>query len=221
MKIYFLLIPNNTMADNYLENKFEELRNKPAAKKPAASLSTLLRKNRSYRGFDKNCVVTEAQLRRIVEVCTKIPSGRNQQALRFKLVTRETGAEKMQGLYKLGGALPELHLPFPGTEPEAFIIICSNKEPDRWVNMDIGIAAQSMLLKATEMGLGGICIGAFNPAAVTEAFALPFAPQLVVAIGKPAEKIELVPVRDGEPLKYYRENGIHYVPKIVVDDLIL
>ena len=99
--------------------------------------------------------------------------------------------------------------------------MCSNKEPDRWVNMDIGIAAQSMLLKATEMGLGGICIGAFNPAAVTEAFALPFAPQLVVAIGKPAEKIEIVPVRDGEPLKYYRENGIHYVPKIVVDDLIL
>ena len=209
------------MADNYLENKFEELRNRPAAKKTTASLSTLLRKNRSYRGFDKNCVVTQAQLRRIVEVCTKIPSGRNQQALRFKLVTRETGAEKMQGLYKLGGALPELHLPFPGTEPEAFIIICSSVTPDKWVHMDVGIAAQSMLLKATEMGLGGICIGAFNRDALVGTFALPCEPVLVLAIGKPAEKIELVPVHAGEPLKYYRENGTHYVPKIVADDLIL
>ena len=44
---------------------------------------------------------------------------------------------------------------------------------------------------------------------------------LVLAIGKPAEQIELVPVHAEEPLKYYRENGIHYVPKIVANDLIL
>ena len=209
------------MADNYLENKFEEFKNRPAAKKRTASLGTLLRQNRSYRGYDKTCVVTQAQLRRIAEVCTKVPSGRNQQVLRFKLLTRDSGSEKMQGLYKLGGALPELHLPFPGTEPEAFIIICSAVEPDKWVHMDVGIFAQSMLLKAVELGLGGICIGAFNKAAVQEAFALPCEPVLVLAIGKPAEHIELVPVRAGEPLKYYRENGVHYVPKIVVDDLLL
>ena len=209
------------MADNYLENKFEEFRNKPTSKKPATSLGTLLRRNRSYRGYDPSRVVTAAELRRIVEVCTKIPSGRNQQVLRFKLLTKTTGADRMQGLYKLGGALPELHLPFPGTEPEAFIIVCSSVAPDKWVHMDVGIAAQSMLLKATEMGLGGICIGAFNRDALVETFALPCEPLLVLAIGKPAEKIELVPVHTGEPLKYYRENGTHYVPKIVANDLIL
>ena len=209
------------MADNYLENKFEEFRKKSTSKKPVASLGTLLRRNRSYRGYDKSREVTAAELRRIVDVCTRIPSGRNQQVLRFKLLTRTTGADRMQGLYKLGGALPELHLPFPGTEPEAFIIICSTVEPDKWVHMDVGIAAQSMLLKATEMGLGGICIGAFNRNALVETFALPCEPLLVLAIGKPAEKIELVPVHAGEPLKYYRENGIHYVPKIVANDLIL
>ena len=209
------------MADNYLENKFEELKNKPVKKKASVSLSTLLRQNRSYRGYDKSCIVTQAQLRRMAEVCTKVPSGRNQQVLRFKLLTRDSGSEAMQGLYKLGGALPELHLPFPGTEPEAFIIICSMVTPDKWVHMDVGIAAQSMLLKAVEMGLGGICIGAFNKEKVTETFSLPCEPLLILAIGKPAEKIELVPVRAGEPLKYYRENGVHYVPKITADDLIL
>ena len=211
------------MADNYLENKFEALRNQPAAKprKPAASLGTLLKKNRSYRGYDPHCTVSQAQLRRIVEICTKIPSARNQQVLRFKLLTKDTGSDKMQGLYKLGGALPELHLPFPGTEPGAFIIVCSTQPLSHWVSVDLGIAAQSMLLKATEMGLGGICIGAFNKAAVMETFALPFEPVLVIAVGKPAEQIELVPVHAGEPLPYYRENGVHYVPKIVSEDLIL
>lgn len=209
------------MADNYLENKFEEFRNKTIARKPAVSLGTLLRRNRSYRGFDKSSPVTQAQLRRIAEVCTLVPSGRNQQVLRLKLLTRNNGSDQMQGLYKLGAALPELHLPFPGTEPEAFIIICSTVDPDKWVHMDVGIAAQSMLLKAVEMGLGGICIGAFNKQALIETFALPYEPVLMLAIGKPAEKIELLPVHAGEPLKYYRENGIHYVPKIVANDLIL
>ena len=63
------------MADNYLEKKFEEYRSKSTGKKTSASLGTLLRRNRSYRGYDKTCIVTQAQLRRIVEVSTKVPSG--------------------------------------------------------------------------------------------------------------------------------------------------
>lgn len=208
------------MADNYLEKKFEEYRSAAPRKKTPASLSTLLRRNRSYRGYDPGVVVTEAQLRRIVEVNTRIPSGRNQQVLRFRLLTRDGGSAKMQGLYKLGGALPELGLPLPGTEAEAFIIICTNGPEDKWVHMDVGISAQSMLLKATEMGLGGICIGAFNKEEVKKAFDLEYEPLLILAIGKPAEKIEIVPIHTNEPHAYYRRDGIHYVPKVVLDDLI-
>lgn len=209
------------MADNYLEKKFEEYRSAAPRRKAAASLSTLLKKNRSYRGFDKSCIVTEAQLRRIVETNTRIPSGRNRQALRFKLVTKDTGSDKVLSTIKLGGALPELHLPFAGTEPESFIIICSKIEPDKWVYMDTGISAQSMLLKATEMGLGGICIGAFDKEFVKKEFSLEYEPVLILAIGKSAEKIELVPIRENESHSYYRRDGIHYVPKVVIDDLIL
>jgi hypothetical protein len=122
---------------------------------------------------------------------------------------------------RLGGALPELHLPFPGTEPRAFIIICSTVEEAKYVDIDLGIVAQSMLLAATEMGLGGICIGAFDHAEVKEALALKYDPLLVIAIGRPAERIELVEVNKGDNLTYYRKDGVHYVPKIRVDDLIL
>ena len=209
------------MADNYLEKKFEEYRSAAPRKKATASLSTLLKKNRSYRGYDKNCTVTESQLRRIAEVNTRIPSGRNQQVLRFKLVTRDSGASTVLENIKLGGALPQLHLPFPGTEPEAFIIICSKAVPDKWVHIDTGISAQSMLLKATEMGLGGICIGAFNREAIVSAFSLEYEPVLILAIGKPAEKIELTPIKEGESHSYYRKDGVHYVPKVILDDILL
>ena len=118
------------MADNYLEKKFEEFHSgkggsrskSTAANNP--SLNSLLLKNRSYRGFDNTYKVSREELLKIVDVCTKVPSAKNQQVLRFKLVYGDD-APRMQQYTKWAGALPELDLPFPGTEPTAFIITCS------------------------------------------------------------------------------------------------
>jgi hypothetical protein len=43
----------------------------------------------------------------------------------------------------------------------------------------------------------------------------------VLAIGRPAERIELKECDEGDNLTYYSEEGVHYVPKIRVDDLII
>ena len=211
------------MADGYLEKKFEEFGQ--GAKKTVVrhnAVETLMEKNRSYRGYDKSFVVRREMLERIVAVNTKIASAKNQQVLRFKLVTKETGADIVLQNMKLGGLLPELHLPFAGSEPEAFIIICSTIPENKFVDIDLGIAAQSMLLTATEMGLGGIMIGAFNKAKITEAFQLPYEPLLMIAVGKGNEKIKLEPVNAEDKLAYYRdEKGVQYVPKIKWEQLIL
>ena len=213
------------MADNYLENRYDELfgsgRKKTVVKHVGQSLDTLLKKNRSYRGYDKKTLVTQEQLRKIVAVNTLLPSGRNQQALRFKLVTHDTGAEKVLANIKLGGALPELHLPFEGTEPEAFIIICSTVPENKILDIDLGISAQSMLLKAVEMGLNGIMIGAYNKENIKKEFDLPYEPVLIVAIGKGAETIRLVEINEDESHKYYRQDGVHFVPKVKLEQLIL
>lgn len=212
------------MADGYLEKRYEEVFGKGAKKTVIkhVSLETLMEKNRSYRGYKKDFVVKREMLERIVAVNTKIASAKNQQVLRFKLVTQETGADTIVQNMKLGGLLPELHLPFEGTEPNAFIIICSTIPENKFVDIDLGIAAQSMLLKATEMGLNGIMIGAFNKAKIIEAFNLSYEPLLILAIGKGNEKIELQPVDDGEKLAYYRdEKGIQYVPKIRWEQLMI
>ena len=211
------------MADNYLENKFDQLQKarKVVVKRNNPSLDTLLHRNRSHRGYDKSRVVTEEELRKIVAVNPLLPSGMNRQALRFKLVTRDTGAEKVLRRIRLGGALPELHLPLPGTEPEAFILVCATVPEDRIVDIDLGISLQSMGLKAVEMGLNALIICAYDTQAVQEDFGLVYPPLAILAVGKGSESIFLKPVAEGETLKYYRVDGVHFVPKIRVEDLLL
>lgn len=210
------------MADDYIGRKMEDFRARasaPAAR-PAASLTKLLRRNRSHRGYDACFMVRPDQLRTIIQVNTLTPSARNAQSLRFRPVLGGE-ATKVTECIRLGGALPELHLPLPGTEPNAYIIACSDAEPSADLFIDLGISAQSMLLRATEMGLNGICIRAFDHMRIREKFSLDCEPLLILAIGRGTDRIELVDIRPQDDRRYYRANGVHYVPKLTVDDLII
>ena len=209
------------MADNYLERRQQELQEKrPVIKRSAPSLDSLLKKNRSYRGFDQRHEVSEDELKQIVAVTTLVASGMNRQRLRYRLVTKPNAAKVLPHI-TLGAALPEEHLPHPGSEPQAFIVVCATEKENKVIDIDLGIALQSMLLKAVEMGLGGIFILNFRAAAVQQALNLPSEPIAIIAIGKPAEKIFLVPVHTGSDLNYYRKDGIHYVPKLNAKDLLI
>lgn len=212
------------MADNYLGNKMEEYMARKAAGAPArkaqATLSRLLLKNRSHRGYDPSFRVREDQLRRIIEVNTRIPSARNAQVLRFRPVTADE-AHKVLPHIRLGGALPELNLPTTGSEPNAFIVICSVVAENKWIDIDVGISAQSMLLQATEIGLNGICIGAFDKERICEELGLEMEPLLILAIGRGTDHIELVEIGEADDHSYYRQNNVHYVPKVRLDELIL
>ena len=180
-----------------------------ASRRPLVTLSRLLLKNRSHRGYDPRFIVREDQRRRMIGVNTRIPSARNQQVLRFRPVLADEAPGVLAEI-RLGGALPELHLPLPGTGPNAFIIVCSTVPEDRYVDIDLGISVQSMLLQAAEIGLNGICIGAFDKERL-----------LILAIGKGIEKIELVEISENDDHRYFRKDGIHYVPKVRVEDLII
>ena len=220
------------MADNYLEKKMEEHKALPdrksfkATKKSRAEgalpLDSLLLRNRSCRGYDSNYIVSKEELLKIVEVNTKIASARNQQVLRFRLVYG-TEAKEVTKAIKLGGALPELNLPLPGTEPNAYIIICTQEPKGKWVDIDLGISAQSMLLKAVDLGLNGICIAAFNKEKI---YALvngsrQMEPLLILAIGKSIERFQLLPIGQEDEHNYFRKNGVHFVPKVRIEDLLI
>lgn len=220
------------MADNYLEKKMEEHKALPdrksfkAAKKSRAEgslpLDSLLLRNRSCRGYDSNYIVSKEELLKIVEVNTKIASARNQQVLRFRLVYG-TEAKEVTKAIKLGGALSELNLPLPGTEPNAYIIICTEEPKGKWVDIDLGISAQSMLLKAVDLGLNGICIAAFNKEKISALVngGRQMEPLLILAIGKSIERFQLLPIGQEDEHNYFRKNGVHFVPKVRIEDLLI
>lgn len=209
------------MADNYLEKRMEQYRSRQASTmKPKDGLAGLLAKNRSTRGYDSSYLVREDQLRRIVAVNCKVASARNRQPLRFRLVISDE-APKVLSHIRMGAGLKEMNLPVPGTEPNAFIIVCSTIEPRNSTFIDLGISVQSILLQAVEMGLNGLCIMDFDADALVEGLQLPYKPLLVIVIGKSAEKVQLVDINAGESHSYYREGGVHYVPKVVADELII
>lgn len=211
------------MADNYLEKRYEEVfgKGRTKVKQVGHTVDELLKRNRSHRGYNKNYKVSRSELERIVAVNTKLPSACNQQLLRFRLVTHDSGSETVLNNIRLGAALPELHLPTPGSEPEAFIVVCSTKPENKLIDIDLGIAAQSMLMKAVEIGLNGIIIGAFNKDKIEEGLQLPYPPIAIIAIGKGTDRIELKSIGADESHAYYRKDGVHYVPKVRLEELIV
>jgi len=225
------------MADNYLEKRYEEVfGNGPKAAKKHSdskpSLDSLFLKNRSVRGYDQSREVTLEDLHEIIEVNTKIASSKNWQILRFKPVTKGPEADAVNANIKMGALFRKKlsegrdvencpNLPLPGTEPQAFVVVFSLEPENSSVLIDLGISLQSMSLKAVEMGLNCLMLRAMNRAELKKAFNTELEPVAVLAVGKSAEKIFIVPAHEGDNIEYFRKEGIHYVPKLGLEDILL
>ena len=175
-------------------------------------LKDILTDNRTCRTFDESRKVSKDELVSFVECARLTPSTANIQPLSYRLVYKPEEVKAVQPTTKWGGALPELHLPPEGHRPTAFIVICIDKEkfgdPSKF-QRDVGICAMAISLAVHEKGLTAKVLG------------LPenILPQLVIGIGKPDERREIVEAKGST--KYYRENGIHYVPKRPLSEIII
>lgn len=190
-------------------------------------LKELLRKNRSYRGFNQGRPMTREELEELVDCARLCPSSVNAQPLCYYLVWKPEELALVQPLTHWAKALSQLTLPHPGKNPTGFIVICQNQQIDPSLaryQRDVGIVAQTMLLAAVEKGLGGCMIGNFQAGDLKAALHLPehIAPMLVVALGEPAEQVVLTQVGPDGDTRYYRDDqDVHYVPKRKPEDLIL
>ena len=190
-------------------------------------LIDLVKKNRSYRGYNENRNVTKEELLELVDCARLCPSTTNAQPLRYYLAWEEEETRRIQVHTNWAKALPQLKLPHKGMCPTAFIIILQDTAVEENLSKyqkDVGITAQTMLLAATEKGLGGCMIGNFGAGSLKAELNLPdnLAPLLVVAVGEPAETVELVEIGQGESTNYYRdEKDVHYVPKRRLEDIVV
>lgn len=191
-------------------------------------LRDLVLKNRSYRGYDESYRFNRGELLDFVDLARQTAASANIQPLKYHIAYEKEQVDQIQPLTRWAGSLPQLNLPYPGTRPTAFITICQDmnigSNPTSFLP-DVGISAQTILLAATEKGLGGCMIGSFEKAELKTLLDLPeyIEPKLVIALGKPAEEIILTEPKEDGSVKYYRgEDGkTHYVPKRKLEDIIL
>ena len=187
-------------------------------------LEDLIRQTRSYRRFHQSKGVSGETLRSLVNLARLSASGANLQPLKFILVSDQEMTSKVFPHTRWAGYLHDWDGPGEGERPAAYIIILGDREVRKSFGCDHGIAAQSIMLGATERGLGGCILGALDRKGLRDLFDLPdrYEILLALALGEPKETVVLEAVGPEGDIKYYRdEDDVHHVPKRGLDDIIL
>lgn len=188
-------------------------------------LKKLVLKNRSYRRFDASHALSGKTLTHLVGLARLAPCAANIQPLKYFISYKAKTNDLIFPNLFWAGYLNDWEGPAPKERPTGYIIILQDKNiAPTMMGADQGIAAQTMLLGAVEKGLGGCIIGSINKESLKEQLHLPSHLEilLVVALGKPAEKVEICDLPEPGNIRYWRdEKGVHRVPKRKIEDLIL
>jgi nitroreductase len=187
-------------------------------------IEELITGNRSFRRFYENEAVSLDTLKWLVNLARLSASAANLQPLKYILANEPGKNAAIFSCLAWAGYLQDWPGPAAGERPGAYIVILGDHEISQNFGCDHGIAAQSILLGAREKGLGGCMIGSIQRDRLRELLEVP--PKLeillVLALGRPREKVVLEEIGPGESIKYWRdEQGVHHVPKRRLEDVII
>jgi nitroreductase len=187
-------------------------------------LRNLIIKNRSYRRFYQYVKIEIDTLKELVDLARFIPSARNMQPLKYILSCENEKNSLIFPHLAWAGYLRGWTGPCEGERPSAYIIIVGDTKISTHFWCDHGIAAQSILLGATEKGFGGCILGALNREGLRNSLSIPsqYDILLVLALGKPKETVVIETVGADGNIEYWRDDeDIHHVPKRTLDEIIL
>lgn len=184
----------------------------------------LIIKNRSYRRFDPDVKLDERTLRELVDLARLSGSAANRQPLKYVLSWQTERNALIFAHLAWAGYLEDWPGPAAEERPTGYIIVLGDRRISEKIDCDHGIACQNMLLGAVEKGFGGCMVGSINRDSLREALNIPseYKILLVVALGKPSEKVVIEEAGEDSDLKYWRdENDVHHIPKRSLNDVIL
>jgi len=190
-------------------------------------IKALVEKNRSYRKFIEE-KISKNVLKELIELAILSPSPRNLQALKYIVSNDKEEISKIFEQLAWAGYIIDWQGPEKGERPSAYITILGDKNISNNFEKDFiytasGIVAQSILLGAVERELGGCIIAAIKKNKLREVLNISDNLEilLVLAIGKPNEKIVIEDIKNND-IKYWRDkNHIHYVPKRKIEEVII
>lgn len=209
----------------YREGK-KIMQKKMSESKPHAKfheLEKLVKRNRSFRRFNEHMKISRSVLLKLVNLARLSASSGNCQPLKYFVSCTAKRNALVFPCLAWAGYLKDWSGPAAGERPSAYIVILGDPRISKNFGCDHGIAAQSIMLGSSSMGLGGCMIGSIDRDRLRKA--LKIAPHfeilLVLALGRPREIVRLEKVMDGD-IKYWRDKaGIHHVPKRVLRDIII
>lgn len=187
-------------------------------------LGNLVRKTRSYRRFYQDVRVDIGTLGYLVNLARLSASGANRQPLKYVLSCDPGMNARIFPHTRWAGYLKDWNGPEEGERPAAYIVILGDTEISEDFGCDHGIAAQSIMLGATEWGLGGCILGALDRDGLRKVLQIPerYEILLVLALGKPKEQVTIEDVGPDGDIKYWRDSeGVHHVPKRPIKEVIL
>ena len=182
----------------------------------------LLKKTRSYRRFKENVAIDESVLGSLVEAVRLSPSAGNLQRIRVAVINDREECREVFSTLSFAAYLSDWSGPSEGQRPSAYIVLLTETALDTNLSIDVGIAAQSILLAASSFGLGGCFFRSFSAEKLSAVIKRDgYKPALVIALGVPDEEIVITDVVEGD-VKYYRdERDRHVVPKRQIKDIIV
>lgn len=185
---------------------------------------TNVRECRSYRRFDEGDPIERTLLVTLVNLARRAASAGNQQQLRFHVVSEAAERDAVFERLSFAAALKDWDGPVAGERPTGYVVILSSKPVAPIRSFDVGIAAQTIMLAATQAGYGGCMLRNFKPD-LAKAIGLDDSKlevELVLALGKPIEKVVLEPATTEHGLTYWRDaDGTHHVPKLSLEDVLV
>jgi nitroreductase len=187
-------------------------------------LKDIVLKTRSYRRFYEDAPISLDTLRELVDLARLSASARNGQPLKYVLSCDRAINAAIFPTLAWAGYLTDWPGPVAGERPAGYIIVLGDKAISQSFGVDHGIAMQSILLGATEKGLGGCMIGSVQREKLRQLLDIPAQYEIlnVVALGKPKETVVLDPVGPDGDIKYWRDsNQVHHVPKRQLEDIIV
>jgi nitroreductase len=188
------------------------------------SLRDLVVRNRSYRRFDESHRVERETLLELVDLARQTASAANRQPLKYVLSADPQTNARIFPCLGWAAYLKEWPGPAPGERPSAYIVVLVDEAVSKEWWCDDGIAAQTILLGATARGLGGCMIGALRHERLRGVLRVPdhLRVRLVIALGKPAERVVIEPVPPSGDIRYWRDGaGVHHVPKRSLEEVVL
>ena len=187
------------------------------------NLKELIFKTRSYRRFDESYRIDEKTIESLIDLARLSASGANKQPLKYLYFNSVKDCEKVFPYLAWAGYLTEWPGPDKGERPSGYIIMLGDRSISDIFGIDHGIAAQSIMLGASEAGLGGCIIASIkreeliNELSISDNLEI----LLVLALGKPVENVIVEELKNSD-VKYWRDSDKnHHVPKRSLKELIV